>query len=577
MATDIFGGRGPWIIPSTNTAQWGAARAVDADGNLYRLDPETGEPSLIPGAKATPAQLQEAVQHYQRTQQQNQATSDREAAALAAYQQDYADRYNAYQKAANLGVTGSGLVQVGTNATSARDFLNTSIPEAKTVGTETLTPTQPSTDGSKQNVNGALDFRNMSREQFLALPIEQQMQAPSDILASLSNEQLLPIINKGVTEQGSGFLTNFPSSRLATFGAEQINLFLNALKGNPGDKAGGLIADLSNAVKAGGGTPTVTPNAPAAGNSGSQSQPEAPASGDSWADFLKRNPAIAKNKAQHPDWSDQQVVEDWWANTPEKNQWGSLQNAMNQRRETANGPVSNAGPVNTNPNGTNGTTANPSLPGAEGPKKTGNAVAAFNSAPQNGLTAAQMLANGLSMSGLTDDTLEYNFDFANDPLRASNNVLRGMGFNVDAGNPFTNFMANRIPQQAQLAGLRSTLGGNTQNGTRGLLDKLNSTLGSGTFGGGDDIVAGLKDLQDKYSADPTQLSTDQRALGQQLADNPEQAVNYFSLANQDKLSPYLRNNSLIRATNQNLLERYKNAAPNSPNLTALGFLTRGGF
>lgn len=101
-SSDIFGGRGPWVIPSTNQAQWGSQRAVDSQGNLYRLDPETGEP-IPTGQKATPEQIAEAAADYSRRSQLDRAQQDRVDKQLADYRQAAQQRYSDYQQSVRNG------------------------------------------------------------------------------------------------------------------------------------------------------------------------------------------------------------------------------------------------------------------------------------------------------------------------------------------------------------------------------------------------------------------------------------------------------------------------------------------
>lgn len=207
----------------------------------------------------------------------------------------------------------------------------------------------------------------------------------------------------------------------------------------------------------------------------------------------------------------------------------------------------------------------------------------FAPTPSRGMTAAQMFNRGLSgdVWGMSNNDLDYNFDFLNDSGRASRNVLRGLGFDTSTDNPYEAYMENQMPGLARLSSAAATLNSNGRGGTMGMLENMQQRLaggfGSGGFNSNDanGLIYGLKNLQSQYGSDPTQLTQAQRVLAQQLSDDPSEAMNLYSQAHLSSMSPLLRNAALLRRTNDAMLDRYKNAASANPNLTALQFLTGG--
>ncbi|MCC6191370.1 MAG: hypothetical protein IT318_20295 [Anaerolineales bacterium] len=205
-------------------------------------------------------------------------------------------------------------------------------------------------------------------------------------------------------------------------------------------------------------------------------------------------------------------------------------------------------------------------------------------ASNNPLEGVQPLAPGQfgklpDFSNLSDLSLDYYFDFANNPAFASQNYLQSAGINPFTGNPFGEFLGAQIVPQAQLASDYNTVYGQN-SGMRGVLGALGNFFGEG--GGmfpsdqqASSFLGDLNQLVNDYAAGKV---TDVRKAGlaQDITSNPNRAFDVIMGANRGSISPFLRNNRRLMASLQDrLYSDYMRNAPQKPDQSFLGSLLGG--
>lgn len=527
----------------------GRGGGVDSKGNLYTSD----ESGWIPTGKSVdPRTWVQARQEYaQKFAGPQAATFDKQQQQAAQERQAYQDRYNAYQQAANSGVTGTGLTQVGTNTDQARNFLNTEAPGKAKVQSDG----QPSTPANNIYTTIAANNPDIIRTAKYEHPDWTDQQAIDDWWKNTPERNQFTDLNQVAANRNS------------------MNWYLKVLGAHP---------EIIDAL---GG------------------------------------------RAAHPDWNEVDFVTSWWndANPTERAQFAniqqyadSLQNAPATRWSTGPGagPERQAPAGSVNPSTPAGTTTSPTgpaatptspttptapgtapgtnptaptnptvptkstIPGTSQPPATGTAPTQnVNATTQSsGITRGfQDILNALSgnrdLSNLNDLELKQYLPYGADDSTAAANTVQMLGYNPQSGNPFANMLQGIAPDIASVASDYLAAQGGTGASQKNIAQSVVNTLGSGrgTFldaSQGRDLLNNIYGITSGNSAtgDPNQ------ALLKTKYSDPNNAFSGYINALSGGISPYfLNNNTLLSKTRNNLYQQYNQKAPTN-NGNFLGFL-----
>jgi len=211
------------------------------------------------------------------------------------------------------------------------------------------------------------------------------------------------------------------------------------------------------------------------------------------------------------------------------------------------------------------------IPGAPGKDYKPGTV--FAPKPRTG-TAADLIAGGLDIGGTAPSDIPYYFPFLEGEEEgnfAARNLLRGLGMNMDVGNPYNAYLQGRIPGMSETFTAQDLLGGGAVETLRERLPGgVAGALKQGGGGPGLGMIGNIANLQDKYAASPESLSEGERILAQRYMD-PNEALDLYQEAS-NLPSALRRAQSRSGATMQ---ERYRNLAPGLGNKTFMRFLYGG--
>lgn len=202
-------------------------------------------------------------------------------------------------------------------------------------------------------------------------------------------------------------------------------------------------------------------------------------------------------------------------------------------------PAGTTPPVTTTPGGT--ATPTGDIPGV-----------AYNPAPRTG-TAQDLFKGGLDLSNLGALDLGRIFPHTTDAGLTTRNILRGLGFNVDIGNPFTAHLQQQLPDIMEIMKLKTILGGQAAGeNTPNVVQNTVTGLGGNPFAGGGDILSQLVALQRRNASGDKTLTGDQLGLASKMASDPRSQLGYLNSIFGGNVAPDLQ-----RYLTQGLRNRYE--------------------